>query len=237
MRNIAILMFAVSILLTGAIAQEYTQTVERDGDSRITKTFATTLLHGYDIEAIEAVCENEEYSCSIENGKMSITISAYEGSKYYQEETDYGLPFITYTLTLRSVPTDLFSQKLNEILVASGQEERTEVPATEIWKRDSEAVSTLRSFGDISYTIYMPGWISETNIGEVKDSAVTFMFSEAYQEETSIIIKSQDINSGYFVLVVMAIVIVAFTFSFLKKKKPAPARPVEPRRKKRTGKK
>jgi len=218
MRNIAILMFAVSILLTGAIAQEYTQTVERDGDSVITKTFDTTLLHSYDINKIAAVCQNSEFSCSVEDGKMSLSINVDEDSRYYEEETEYGLPFITYTLTLRTVPTDMFAEEMNKILVAAGYEEGPDVPAIEIWKRDSEAVSVLRNFGDISYTIYMPGNVVETSIGEMSGSTATFMFSDAYMVEENIVVKSQEINSGYLVLGIMLVVLIIFALPFMKKK-------------------
>ena len=233
MRNIAILMFAVGILLTGAIAQEYTHTMERDGDSTITKTFDTTLLHGYDMGAIATVCQSSEYSCSVEDGKMSLAISLDKTNKHYQTESEYGLPFITYTLSLRTVPTDLFSEEMSRILVAAGYEEGPEIPATEIWTRDTEATSVLRNFGDISYTVEMAGWITETNVGEISGSAVTFMFSEAYQTEQNIIIKSQEINAGYLVLVVMAIVLMAFTLSFIKKKKVVKPEAAPPRKRRR----
>ena len=234
MRNIAILMFAVSILLTGAIAQEYTQTVGRDGDSVITKTFDTTLLHGYDIDAIAAVCQNSEFSCSVEDGKMSLSINIDEDSRYYNEETEYGLPFITYTLTLRTVPTDLFSEEMNKIMVAAGYEEGPDVPAAEIWKKDSEAVSLLRNFGDISYTVNMPGNVVETSIGEMSGSTATFMFSDAYRVEENIVVKSQEINSGYLVIGIMIVVLIAFALSFMKKK---PMKTEKPPRKTRRRKK
>jgi len=238
MRNIAILMFAVSILLTGAIAQEYTHDVGRNGDSVITKTFDTTLLHGYDIEKIAAVCDTGEYGCAVEEGKMSIALIIDESSKYYDEETEYGIPFITYTLSLRMVPTDLFSEQMNMILVAAGYGEGAEIPETEIWKRDTEAASLLREYGDISYSVNMPGGIVEAGVGEITGSSVTFLFSEAYGTEGNIMVKSQEINSGYLVLGIMVVVLIAFALSFgMKKKKMAPKKPAMKSRRKKKAKK
>jgi len=237
MRNIAILMFAVSILLTGAIAQEYTHDVGRNGDSVITKTFDTTLLHGYDMEKIAAVCDTGEYGCAVEGGKISLAIAIDETSKYYEAETEYGIPFITYTLSLRVVPTDLFSEQMNMILVAAGYDEGAEIPETEIWKKNAEAASMLRQYGDISYTVNMPGGVVEAGIGEISGSSVTFLFSEAYSTEGNIVIKSQEINSGYLVLGLMIVVLIVFALSFgMKKKRMAPEKPARKSKRKKAKK-
>jgi hypothetical protein len=148
-------------------------------------------------------------------------------------QTDYGFPYITYTMAIHSITTDLFSIKQNQILVAAGYPKGSAYEAVDISKKDANTAQMLKSFGDISYVVEMPGAVTETNVGQKTGPAtVTFLLSDAYGKDGLVLVKSQELNVGYIVIGALIIVLAAFALSFLKKKPEEQASP-EPKRKKR----
>lgn len=213
--------FVVLFSLTGAIAQECTQSVQRDGSAFITKTTDVSLL-GSEVDAakVQKLCaENANYGCQVENGKLSITVPVESKNTYYTLQTDYGILDITYTFTLNAVPNDLFSQRINALLVGAGYSAGNDYEASQVWKKNENLAQTLKTFGDISYTVTMPGEVIETSTGSKTGSTATFLLSDVLSGDGGAVVKSRELNWGYIILIVLVLVLAGFAASLLIGKK------------------
>ncbi|MEM4358919.1 MAG: hypothetical protein QXT45_00100 [Candidatus Bilamarchaeaceae archaeon] len=235
MKRYILAFLVVFMLLIGTIVQKYEHDVLHDGSSVITKSFRLSALGPVNESALKRFCaDNLEYGCSIENGEMHVTIALSKQTEYYTLVVDYGFPFVTYDLTIRSVPDDVFAEKIDAIMKANGYAGTGRKEPIDITTKDTEIEAFLKTYGDISYSVKMPGSIVDNNVGKRSDSVVTFAFSEVFKKEGPVIIKSQEINSGYLLLATMAIVIIAFAFTFLKKAPKAEEgpKPLKPKKRK-----
>ncbi|MFH1222014.1 MAG: hypothetical protein V1492_02925 [Candidatus Micrarchaeota archaeon] len=219
MKNVLIIaLFAVFVLLTGATMQGYSQAVAKDGSSVITKTFDAAAL-GSSAPAVQKACaENASLNCQVENGKMQVSITVPKTNPYYQLKADYGLPYISYTMTINAIPDDLFSAQLNQILAAAGAPKGGTYDASDL-KKNTETASLLKQLGDTGYNVQMPGEVTETNFGQ--KTAITFLLSDVYAQGGPIIIKAQELNFSYIILILMIVTIAGFAAWFLFRKKEA----------------
>jgi hypothetical protein len=173
------------------------------------------MIPGVDSSKLRNTCmANAGLGCTVDDGTIILKTAIPKNSEYYSFRTDYGIPFTTYSLSIKSIPNDVFSKQLNAVLVAAGMPAGSEYEVLEITK-DGDISSSLKIFGDISYSVEMPGDIFEANIGSATSSSgATFLLSDAYAAGGPVVIKSREINWGYLLLIFAAIAIIGFALSF-----------------------
>ena len=232
MRIIIAVMF-LSIMLTGSVFQSYGQTVEREGNSVMIKTTDIGLMLGMlggDVEQkLDAACSDPSLGCSVSDGALVMQDSFTQKEGYYTYEADYGIPNIDYIVTVKKIPSDVFTEKLDGILFTAGLTNSTTEGSVEpINLQDAEgnegSVDFMRKTGlDISYVVIMPGSITGATAGGVSGAIdgnrAEFMLSQVLQESKPIVVKSSEINWGYIIVIAMVIVLLAFAVSFIKSKK------------------
>ena len=231
---IAILM--LSIVVNAALDQSYLQTIAGDGSSTIVKTqemnvFSNQLKSGA-LERMANVCQQGfAVPCSVdqENKKITLTEKLSSNSGYYTLSSDYGFPYITYTLTITKIPTDRFSADLDKLLVASDAISSAgggSAQPINLNEDNNESVYYLRKFkANITYAIKMPAATYEASAGNVSGkrdgSSVTFDLVEVMSTSKPVIVKSSELNWTYLIIIVAAISLggLAITFFTTKPRK------------------
>jgi len=229
MRREIIFLLLVSTLVSAALDQSYVQTVSWDGSSEITKSTDISVfqaeLNENGVEKVRAYCE-EEPACSVEGNVITIT-EEFQPGNYYTFTAESGFPFTTYTFQQNKIPTDVFSESLDNVLKAAGAINKTGKAAdvldlTDREKNVQSAVFFRKFKANITYVINMPGGISEAHAGdvnaEVEGSSATFDVVALMEESEPVTVKSGELNLGLLVLVAGVIVVGALAISFVRSK-------------------
>lgn len=233
MRRGILILLLFSVLVNAALDQSYVHTVSRDGSSTITKgmdpAIFSNILSERDFEKVSEVCQTGQgIECSVGAEELTIT-EGFSSGAYYTLTTDHGIPFITYELVVRKVPTDRFASSLDEILVAAEVAEAAGGSVRPLDLRDREVNEEnayyLEKFNvDMTYTINMPVPVREAYAGDVggvvSGSSVEFDLVEVLKESDYITVTSRELNFGYLTVIAMAIVLAALALSFFRGKKP-----------------
>ena len=207
----------LSVLLTGSTYQSYEQTVGTEGNSIIVKTTDIGLMLGMlgnDVEQqMSSACSADaSLRCSVSDGTLMMEEAFTKNDGYYTYEVNYGLPFIEYDLVVKKIPVEKFTERLDDILVAAGLTNGSVSSGEPMNLQDAEnnreiALFMRQSGLDISYIIIMPGEIASATAGEVSGTSTgpmtEFMLSEVLQESKPIVVKSQEINWGYIIIIAM----------------------------------
>lgn len=233
MRRLIILVLAC-LLLTGAVQQSYYQVVERSGSSEIQRVsdiglFANFLPPG-SIDAMADVCEARILRCDLEKDELVLTLyDDFESDGvYYTLETDEGFLYTGYTMTIVRIPTDRFSELTEELLMEAGAVEADGSPAAAIVLGSSETRSMAREMAaigvEITYTVELPGEITEARSGDVEaavsGNTAEFDLLEVMVSGENIVVKSREFNFLYILLIAIVIVMGALALSFFWEKKP-----------------
>lgn len=230
---LALLLF--SVLINAALDQSYVHTVSSDGSSTITKSMDLTIFSnilGEDtFERIDEIClANQTADCSVDKEKRTITMTeSFSGGSYYTLTVDHGIPYVTYSLVVRRVPTDRFASSLDRLLVATEAVEEAGSATEPLNLRDEanrEGADYLERFkANITYTINMPAPVHEAHAGAVNGSitgnSVQFDFIDVLRESDYMVVTSKEINYGYLSIMAMVIVLAALALSFFRGKKPS----------------
>ncbi len=232
MRMLIVLVLA-SLLLTGAVQQSYYQTVGRDGSSEIQRDseiglFADFLPPG-SVAAMADICEAGILKCGLSEDDMVLTLygSFDADGTYYSFESEEGIPYSTYVLTIKRVPTDRFGELTDDLLVEAGVAERSTATGTPVVLGDSETMSVageLKALGvGITYIVDMPGEIvyarSDGIEGRVDYSTARFDLVDVMQNSGQIVVRSRELNLPYLMLIAIAVVLGALALSFFWEKK------------------
>lgn len=213
----------LSMLANAALEQTYVQTVGRDGSSVIEKKmdvslFVNQLPEGA-LERMTDIClTTSAIKCSVNNTTITIIERLPAQNGYYTFTTEYGVPFITYTLTVRKLPTDRFASDLDMLLAAAGATEGSSgAAAVDLNANNNETAYYLKLLKtDVSYAVEMPTGVERggTPRGEVSGSLVNFDLVQVLEEGGPMVVRSQELNFGYLVIICAAIVLGALTLSF-----------------------
>ena len=229
----ALLLF--SALINAALDQSYVHTVSSDGSSTITKSMDLTIFSnilGEDaFGRIDEICQaNQTAVCSVDKEEMTITITErFSEGNYYTLTVDHGIPYVTYSLVVRRVPTDRFASSLDKLLVAAEAVEEAGGATGPLNLRDEankEGADYLERFrANITYTVNMPAPVHEARTGAVNGSiagnSVQFDFVDVLRESDYMVVTSREINYGYLSIIAMVIVLAALALSFFRGKKPS----------------
>ena len=232
MRREILVVLLMCTLVSAGLDQSYIHVVDREGNSEITKTmdisaFMTDFEEG-SMEKISDLCvEDPELRCSVEGKTITITESFSPG-EHYDFKADYGIPFITYTLTQKKIPTDTFSVSLDKLLRKAGVIEggvEGSADAIDLYNEEEnrENAGFLRRFNvNLSYQITVPTDIDEASAGNVSGAvdgpSATFDIVDLMEESRPVVIKNSELNMGYLVIIAAIVVLGALAYSFFKSK-------------------
>lgn len=232
--RIILAVMLLSLMLTGSIVQTYEHSVKIDGSSVIEKEMDTGLFLGMleegAEEKIETVCTSDAgLRCTYSDGLLTTGEDFSEDDGYYSFEVTYGIPYVEYEVTVKKIPTERFTEKYDEILLAAGLINKTSGSyglALNIQDRANniETLSVMKDLDiEIGYVVVMPGDVATAAAGEVdasiEGSNAEFMLSDVLNEAQPIVVKSREINWGYITVIVTVIVLAAFALSFRKTRK------------------
>ncbi|MCI0504267.1 hypothetical protein L0Y65_06185 [Candidatus Micrarchaeota archaeon] len=232
MRREIFALLLLSVIGGAALDQSYMQAVSRNGASVIEKTMEVTLfsnqLSQEGLARMGEVCRTSDtLNCSVDVENKKITMAeSFSSGGYYTLTSDYGIPFITYTLTLGKVPTDEFSNSLERLLVAANATEYSggsgAVKPIDLADREANAESAgvLKMLkANLTYTITMPSQVSEARAGNisgmVSGPSARFDLVSVMEESAPIVVRSQEPNYGYIIAIAGVVVLAALAFSFL----------------------
>jgi len=224
------LLLLVSFLLVGAITRQYVHEQGADGSAVLTVKMKTAALGAVDYEKIANLCP--QYKCSIDKDSFSISAELTKGP-YYKFYNDYGFPYITYTLEINAIPDDVLAEKTAELLKAAGENVGGGVEASDITAKNTELADMLRRTGDMSYTVVMPGEVTETSVGQKNGNTASFMLSQAYAQGGPVVIKSRQLNTAYLLGALLIIALIILSAYFFLQKRETGQKEVKSRQRKR----
>jgi hypothetical protein len=212
-----VMFMLISLLLTGSVTQVYTHKVDALGDSRITESrdisFFLSILPEDALTRIDSICQlNSSLGCSLQNTTLTMTLDLERGNGYYTLTTDNGFPFVTTTLTINKIPTDLFDERINSILLytklVSDEGSTQPIDLTEKSANKAKAAALKASGFVVTYSIEMPN-----------KQVSNYDLVEILEDSKPIVVQTQEINSWTIVLV-LGIGLLAFvTYMFFGNKR------------------
>ncbi len=235
MRRELFALLALSLLAGAALDQSYVQSVSRNGASTVEKAmeisvFSNQLAEG-GLERMAAFCEETaSLDCSVDVAEKRITIrEGFTSGGYYTYSSEYGIPFITHTMTVSKLPTDRFSSALEKLLAQSGAVEYSGAEGSgrvidlTDGEGNAEAVAALRMLkANITYTVVMPSQVSEARAGavegQVSGNSATFSVLDVMEESEPIVVRSQEFNYGYIIAIAGIVALAALALSFARTK-------------------
>jgi len=202
----------ISLLLTGSLAQSYTQKVEAIGDSTISESrdisSFLSLLPADALMRIDAVCKADpSLDCSLQDTILTMNMDLEDGNDYYAFQTDNGFPFVTTTLTISKIPSDLFDARINSILLqsklVSDEGSAKPIDLSEKSANRAKAEALKRSGFEVMYSVQMPN-------GQLNSYDLVAIL----EDSKPLIIQTQEINSWTIVLLlgIGLVAFVAYTF-------------------------
>jgi uncharacterized protein (UPF0333 family) len=213
-------LLAACLLLTGS-TQTYVHTFDSSGKSFIEeKKDLSSYIQSYpngSLDRLRNACSaTPALGCSVDGTIMTLRLEMAPDSGYYTFKSEYGLPFITSTVTVEKIPSDQFDAALNRALVAVDLT-TSRSSAKPLDLRDSATNAQLaaawKSVGmNETYTIVMPDGHSET-----------YDLVALLADSKPMAVAVQELNLGVLTLLAGVLVLAAFagSFFFTKKKKKA----------------
>ena len=233
MRREILALLLLAVAAGAALDQSYVQTVSRNGTSVIGKTMQITIfsnqLTADALAKMDAFCKSQKrVVCSVDAPGKSVTMNdTFEPGGYYEFTSDYGLPFITHTLTISKIPTDRFSSILDSILVGAnvtsssgGSSGAIDLADSATNRGNAKVLRQLRA--NITYTVIMPmpvsGAVSGNMSGAVSGDQASFDLVGVLEQSKPIVVKSEEPNLGYITVIIGVVVIIALAVSFMSSK-------------------
>ncbi|MEW6748568.1 MAG: hypothetical protein AB1295_02595 [Candidatus Micrarchaeota archaeon] len=244
MRTILALLM-LCVLSAATLDQRYVQVVERDGNTSIEKSADLGLLsvqmNPGAFDRMADICEqSSELHCSVDAENKVVTLTdQFQSGGYYTYESEYGLPFVTHTLTVDSIPTDRFARLMDRLFDnanATGMVSGAGGPLYLSQKEENaRGAELLKELGvTITYTVELPSAVSEARAGSVEavveGNLATFDLVAVLEDSEPLVVKSSELNFGYIVLVGGVAVLAALAWSFMGSR-PKPRKPAKKRKK------
>lgn len=236
MRREILAILILCALSSASLEQTYSHSISRDGSSAMTKdtdlTIFADVLGPTAFDDVESLCRSDaSLRCSVDGPNKTVTITErFTAGSYYSFEADYGIPFITYTLVVKKVPTDRFSSSLDDLLVEAGViDESGDGSVMAMDLRDEEtnrenAYYFRRFNADLAYIIEMPSPVYEARAGNatavISGNRATFDLVSVLEQSEYITVRSQELNLSYLIIIALAIVLAGLALSFFKANKP-----------------
>jgi hypothetical protein len=234
MRHICAILLILA-LASATIDQRYLQTFSADGSSTIEKYMEVSIfasqLPDASLERMSQFCAaSSKINCSVDIKNKTIVVSERFGTGgYYSSETDYGLPFITQTVSIERIPNDRFGSTLEIILSSAditGAESGTVSALNLRDKSNQETAMYLKKFkANLSYTVVMPAAVFSASAGnysaQIDGQYARFDLLKVLDQSQPMRIASREINSAAIVAIIGLIVLAALALTFFGSKRGA----------------
>lgn len=231
MRREILALLILTAFASAALDQSYAMSISRDGSSVISKSFNLALssdgLDGDALGKISDICQSDSaVGCSVEGTRLTIS-EGFSPGEYYSFDAEYGLPSITYTVTLKKIPDDKFSLALDGLMRKAGALSGSQGTASPIdlgeEQKNRENAMFLRKFNaNMTYMVLMPtniGYAMAGNTsGMVSGESASFDLLSLMEESRPVVIKSSELNMGYLIILAAFVVLGALAVSFFKSK-------------------
>ena len=241
MRAEMILLMLVCSAAAADMDQSYTHAVAKDGSSIMGKSLELSLFSGElapeTLQRMKDICKRDlELDCDVDVGTKMVTIrEEMQPGSYYSFSADYGLPDVTYTMTLKGLPGDRFAASLGKLLVKAGVAEGGSSSSPLYFvdtERNSEMLYYLRMLeADVSYAVTFPVAITEARAGNIEGSvdgdSASFDIVSVIEEGQPIVVSGKETNWGYIVGIMGVLLLIGLGIAFMRgheEKAPKPAR-------------
>jgi hypothetical protein len=236
MRRAIIGILLLAIIADAALDQHYVQTVARGGGSSISVTSEVALFEGMlsegGLERMARACEKGmDFECVVDAGNRTVTLSEdYAPGGYYTYSSEYGIPFITHTLTVGRIGTDRFSRAMDDLLDeanatngSSGAGGTSKAIDLSDKARNAESARVMRLVGaNVTYAVIMPSQVSEARAGgatgAMSGNRAEFDLAAVLAESKPMVVKSQEINFGFLIAIAGVAALIALAVSFARTK-------------------
>jgi len=237
MRREILAILVLCAISSASLEQTYIHSISRDGSSTMTKdtdlTIFADVLDPGAFQAVEDLCrEDSRYRCSVDAPNKTIILTeSFRSGTYYTFEAEYGLPFITYTLIVKKVPTDRFSSSLDDLLLEAGAIDESGDGSVSPMDLSDEETNTENAYyfrrfnADLDYIIDMPAPVYEAVAGnataEITGNRASFDLVSVLEESEYMRVRSRELNLSYLFIVALAMVLIGLAYSFVKANKPS----------------
>ncbi|MEW6035228.1 MAG: hypothetical protein AB1529_01330 [Candidatus Micrarchaeota archaeon] len=225
----------LSAMAFAAIDQEYIQVVARNGSSAIEKTTEVAIfsdqLAADALLRMEQVCKTSSVvDCSVDVDAKKVTMREdYLPGTYYSYSTEYGLPFVTHTISISKVPTDRFSRALGRLLVlanatapAAGGGSVNPIDLLDAEENGPNVEILRRLDANLTYAVVMPLPVAEASAGEapvrVDGDRAEFDLIGVMEAGKPMVVRSRELNLGYMVAIAGIVVVAALALAFFRSK-------------------
>jgi hypothetical protein len=173
-RSLFLVLGFAALFLFGCISIDYTQKLDRDGNSVMTQTIDMSALlsagsqYASASDQLSTICVNitkgeTDVNCTYSDGVINVTKAVKPGDGQYLFSKASEFPYTVYTLELRKLPEIIKSADLS---TNGGSGTQTDSDF-----KDPSAklgAATLRTAGaSMTYTVEMPGELTSADNGEV----------------------------------------------------------------------
>lgn len=221
MREI-IFLIVLSSLVFASLDQSYQQVVKRSGDSLITKSSDLTVFQNSigNLTKIEELC-NSNKNCEFRNKTIYIT-EEFQPGNYYTYKEEYGFPFVEQVITIRKIPTDIFGESLDRVIIEAEAIDSVpgSIEAIDLLESETNLESSifLKRFDiKIIYKITMPSQIYDAYSGNISanitDKTAEFNLVDILGQSSNITVKSREINMSLIIIISAIIVFSAMALS------------------------
>jgi hypothetical protein len=205
-RSIIIVLGLFALFLSGCVSINYTQKVDRDGNSVMTENVDLSALLSLNKDfassesQLSGACDNitkngSVSQCSYASGVMTITKSVKASDNLYIFNKSSEFPYTIYTLEVRRVPQIVSSEGLS-----SGAGSAPQVDSDFKDPSAKLGATTLRAAGaSMTYAVEMPGEITSADNGEVVvDSSgkktARFNVLDLMEDGNYLVVKSKELD-------------------------------------------
>ena len=229
MKKLLLFLLLFSLAAFAANEQVFTQEVYQNGTSKISRQMDLSIFSarlGADgLSKMAQKCIGGFVpTCSVDVSKKSLYMEEFfsPDDSYYAFSSDGGFPYMTYSLTINSIPTQKFVQDTDRLLYESGALTDSAGSASsplDLSKNNSNFISIAKLLNtNLSYSVIMPGSIDLASAGSYRGSIYAstagFDLLSVLQTRSPIIVRSKDFNSSLFVMIIGAIALVLLGYLF-----------------------
>jgi len=230
-RSIFLLLCTVALFVFGCISIDYTQTLDRDGNSVIMESIDMSALlsagsqYASSSEELSNVCVNitkgeTDINCTYSDGVLIVSKAVMLGENQYLFNKTSEFPYTVYTLEVRKIPQIVESNASSALGSDSQTDSDFKDPSAKL------GASTLKAAGaSLTYSVEMPGELIRAENGEiVADSSgkkfAKFDVLELMTDGKYILVKSKELDMPLLMLIGGGIVLllggIAVAFVLLK---------------------
>jgi hypothetical protein len=212
-RSLFLVLGLAALLLSGCISIDYTQKLDRDGNSVMTETIDMSVLlsagsqYASASDQLSGICVNitkgeTDVNCTYRDGVINVSKVMLLRENQYNFSKSSEFPYTVYTLEIRKLPELIKSDSLSS---NAGSDTQTDSD----FKASSAKLgaTTLKTAGaSLTYSVEMPGDIISAENGEIAADAngkkyAKFDVLELMTDGKYLVVKSKELDMPLLALI------------------------------------